>query len=222
MAIAGAALSVGMAGYQIYNAEQQKKEAKNALDDFVQQELTNPFADLTVSTLAADQQTEANLSRYATSVDALQRGGARGMSQLSQLNDTNVFLQNMISADLDKQDKQRQILQAQGEEKITALQEQREQSALLGLGQQYQTARQDSSSGLMNLMGGAMTLGTSIQQKIDDDNGIPRPQVITGNTLQPTAPRLASQPSYDPYSIFQDTNSLYGNNSIFDYNNPFA
>lgn len=165
-AITTAAIAVAGSAYQIAQAEKSKKEAKNAIKNFNRQELKNPYADLQISTLASEQATEANNTNFATSVDALQRGGTRAvLGGIPQISQNNILLQNMISADIDKQDKERQMLFARGEESITATRENRETNALIGLGQQLQVGRQDSASAQGSAFKGLLAMGTAIDSK---------------------------------------------------------
>lgn len=169
-AITGAAIAVGTAGYQIYNAEKQKKEAKKAIEDFDRQDLDNPYANIQISTIKAQQQTEANNINFATSIDALQRGGSRTLlGGIPKINQSNILLQNLISSDLERQDIERQKLIAQGEERIRAIREKREVNALQGLGQQLQTARQDEITGISNLVTGGLALGSAIKNATKKD-----------------------------------------------------
>lgn len=168
MAIAGAVIAAGTATYSIVSAENQKKKARqqerdaqNAINDFNQQDLINPYEGLRVSTIGAENQTNAFLSQNATSVDALQRGGARTvMGVIPSLTQQNILLQNQISADLDRQQTQNQQLYAQGQDKVQSLRENREMSALLGYGQQLQTARQDQVSANTNMTSGLLAAGS--------------------------------------------------------------
>ena len=163
-AITSAVLAVGTAGYQIYNAEQQKKDAKEAINDFQRQDLVNPYENVQISTEKSEQQTEANLVNTATSVEALRRGGTRAvLGGIPRINQNNILLQNMISADLDKQEKERQLRIAQGEEQIRAIREGRETRSLQALGQSLQTARQDSATGISNLVSGGLALGSLLE-----------------------------------------------------------
>lgn len=162
-AITSAAISVGMAGMQIANAEKQKSDAEKAIKNFKRQELVNPYENIQISTLKSDQQTEANLVNASTSVEALRRGGTRAvLGGIPKVNENNILLQNMISADIDAKDKERQKLIANGEAEIRNIQEGRETRALAGLGQSLQTARQDSASGIGNLITSGLTLGDSL------------------------------------------------------------
>lgn len=161
-----AAIAVGTAGYQIFSAEKQKADAKKAIKNFRRQDLDNPFKNIQISTLKADQQTEANLSNVATSTEALRRAGTRAViGGIPRLNQQSILLQNLISSDIERQDRERQQLIARGEENIRAIRENRETRALQGLGQQLQTARQDSASGLRNLTTGLLSFGSALNNQ---------------------------------------------------------
>ena len=157
----GAAIASGVTGLvQLGVGLSQEAKRRKAIRDFKRQDLTNPFKELTVSTLQSDQLTEANNVNFATSVDALQRGDSRTLlGGLPALNDSTLRLQQAISADLDQQDKRNKLLIARGEESIRAIKENRDNQNLLGLGQDLQNARQTVQSGLSNLLGTALSLG---------------------------------------------------------------
>lgn len=165
MAAATAAAVVGgvSAIAQTVSGISNTKRAKDAINNFQRQDLVNPFENIQISTLKADQQTEANNVNFASSVEALQRGGTRAvLGGIPRLNQQNLLLQNQISADLDRQDKERQRLIAQQDTRIQSIQEGRENSALQGLGQQLQTGRQDTFSGLSNLTSAGLSFASSI------------------------------------------------------------
>ena len=68
--------------------------------------------------------------------------GTRGIaSLLPNLTQTQNDQTAKIAANLDEQEKQRQQLIAQGDAQVQAMQENREQNDLLGLGNALQTAR---------------------------------------------------------------------------------
>lgn len=162
-AITSSVLALGVSAYKIADAEKQKKDAKDAINDFKRQDLVNSYENIQLSTLKADQQTEANTSNTATSIDALQRGGTRAvLGGIPRVNENNILLQNIISQDLQRQDAERSQLIARGESDIMAIREGRESNALLGLGQQLQTARQDSASGIASAFSSALALGDAL------------------------------------------------------------
>jgi hypothetical protein len=167
MPVPFAAISAGIglvsSGVGFFTAQSQQREAKRALENFRRQELVNPARDIRLSTLKADQQTEANLSNTATSIDAIQRTGARGViGAVPRLSENNIMLQNQISQDIADQEVRREFAIAEGEERLRAIREQREMNAILGLGQQVQVGRQDAQnslvSGITSFMAGGRAL----------------------------------------------------------------
>ena len=211
MAIAGAVVAVGTAGYQVYQAEEAKSASEEGIRNFNSQSLENPYKDISISTVGSDQQTDANLSNFATSVDALQRGGTNAvLGGIPRLTESNILLQNRISAEIDEQDKRREVLVARGEENIRAIREGREALALQGLGQQLQTARQDSASGVFNLVSGGLSLASAI------NNRAGATPVAPATPTLPTAPQqsLAETPvaNQNTPTIDQLTNfeSIFG------------
>jgi len=171
-AITSSVVSLGISAYKISEAEKQKKDAKNAINDFKRQDLVNSYENIQLATLQADQQTEANTSNMASSIDVLQRGGTRAViGGIPRVNEQNILLQNIISQDLQRQDAERSQLIAKGESDIMAIREGRESNALLGLGQQLQTARQDSASGIASAFSSVLSLGDAIMSKKDGEDG---------------------------------------------------
>jgi len=157
-----AAASLGLGTIQAVSGASRARQAEKAIEEFERQKLINPFKDLPISTLKSEQQTEAGLSRLATSVDVLQRGGTRAiLGGLPRVSESNIMLQNLISQDLEEQENRRNLLIAQGEEKIRAIQENREVNALLGLGQSLQVGRQDTASGIQNIISSGLALSSS-------------------------------------------------------------
>lgn len=206
-AVTSAVVAVGAAGYQIYNAEKQKKDAKDALKDFNQQELSNPFENLKISTLATDRQREAALSQSASSIDALQRGGTRSvLAGVPKLSESNILLQNLISEDIERQEQQRDILIAKGEDRIQTLREQRELGALQGIGQQLQTARQDSANGVVNAVSGALAVGSALNQS-DFSFGNPTSKQTESKKPIETTPKVPT--NNELASIFKNQNELF-------------
>ena len=162
-AVTAGVIAGGTAIAQTVSGISNARKAQKAIDNFQRQELKNPFENIRISTLKSDQQTEANNVNLATSVNALQRAGTRAiLGGLPRINQQNILLQQQISQDLERQELERQRLIASGEERIRAIQEGREERALQGLGQQLQTGRQDTFSGLKNLTSATLAFGGAI------------------------------------------------------------
>lgn len=176
-ALLGAGKSIG----QIFGSNKKADQAQNQIENFQFTERTNPYANLTINTTAADQQTDANLSNAATSIDALQRGGVRAvLGGIPRINENNILLQNIISQDIARQEQQRDLLIAQGEEKIQNIQERREEMALQGLGQQFQTYRQDAQSGFGGLISSGLSFASAFGGFGSGGQNATTPQVPNG------------------------------------------
>lgn len=163
IATAAAIAAIATAGVQTTSGLIGAAKDRKAIENFKPQELVNPYDNIQLSTLKSEQQTDAANVNFANSVDALQRTGTRGvLGGIPSINNSNILLQNMISADLEKQDKERSILIAQGDERIAQIRENREQGALQGLGQSLQTNRQDAMNGVSNLVSSGLSLGSAM------------------------------------------------------------
>lgn len=172
MAVALGVASLGFAAYQYIDADKKEKKANEAINNFNRQELVNPYENIQLSTVQSDQQTEANNINFATSVDALQRGGATAvLGGMPRLNQQNILMQQQIARDLENQDKERQYAIAQGEEQIRAIGEGRETRALAGYGNLLQTARQDKVNAIGNGIQSGLSLGVAIDEKIQENKG---------------------------------------------------
>jgi len=186
-AVTAGVIAGGAAIAQTASGISNARKAQKAIDGFQRQELKNPFENIRISTLKSDQQTEANNVNFATSVNALQRSGVRGvLGGLPRINQQNILLQQQISQDLERQDLERQRLIATGEERIRSIQEQREVRALQGLGQQLQTGRQDTFSGLSNLASAGLSLGGAIGGGSGATGGTPQAPSLRSSFADPS------------------------------------
>ena len=166
MAIGAGVASAGIGIFQTAKGIIGERKDRKTIEEFKRQKLINPFRDIPISTLKSEQQTEAGLSRFATSVDVLQRGGTRAiLGGLPKVSESNILLQNLISQDLEEQEIRRNLLIAEGEEKIRGIQENREINALLGLGQSLQTNRQDAASGFANIISSGLALTSAFDEE---------------------------------------------------------
>ena len=173
-AIAGAGLA--LSAYQTVDSAIDAKKAQDKIDAFKPQELVNANKNIQLSTLKSEQQTKANNINVATSVDALQRGGTRAiLGGIPKINEGSILLQNQISQDLERQDRERDILIARGEERIQDIQERREREALQGLGQELNVANQNFVTGLGDMASSGLALSDSL--------GAKKPKVKTASTL---------------------------------------
>lgn len=155
---------------QAISGESRRVKAKRALEDFQRQELKNVTEGLRVSTLGAELQTQEAQRRFATSVDALRSGGVRGLvGGLGQQEQLQQRQQQQIAADLDRQQREIEIMRAQEEANIRAMQEQRESAQIAGLGSEMAAGARSVQAGLGGLastgIAGAQMAGLGVFDK---------------------------------------------------------
>ena len=163
MAIAtGTAIALGVtaaagAASAISGAARARR-ARKAIESFERQELKNEAADIRVSTLGAELQTEEAQRRFATSVDALQAGGVRGLvGGLGRVEEAAGQVQRRISADLDRQQAAIEQMQLREDQQIRMMREERESQQLGALFSERQAGQQMVASGLSQIGSAAMT-----------------------------------------------------------------
>lgn len=162
--VTASVIGIGVSAYQVGDNIVKANKAQKKIDNFKPQELNNPNKDIQLSTLKAEQQTKANNINVATSVDTLQRTGTRGvLAGIPRLNEGSILLQSKISQDLERQDRERDILIARGEERIQGIQERREREALQGLGQELNVANQNIATGISDFASSGLALGQSLK-----------------------------------------------------------
>ena len=133
-------------------------KARKALDKFQRQELRNVTEGMRVSTLGAELQTQEAQRRFATSVDALRSGGVRGVvGGLGQQEQLQQAQQQRISADLDRQQQQIEMMRAQDEARIRGMQEEREAFDYSQLVGERAAGREALMSGITDFAGAAST-----------------------------------------------------------------
>jgi hypothetical protein len=144
----GAALAKGISGAV------QASKARKALENFQRQELKNITEGMRVSTLGAELQTQEAQRRFATSVDALRSAGVRGVvGGLGQQEQLQQRQQQQISADLDRQQQQIEMMRAQDEARIRGMQEERETFDIGRLAGQQAAGRAQLSSAIGDVAG---------------------------------------------------------------------
>ena len=177
------ASAIGSISQMISGASRTSK-AKRALENYQRQELRNVTEGMRVSTLEAQFNTQEAQRRFETSVDALRSGGVRGV--VGGLGRQEMLAQNVqqrASAGLDQQQRQIEMMRAQDEANIRAMQEQRESDEIAGLGAELAAGRQLTQSGI----GGFMNTGLATTQLASDGAfdglsaaGMPRTNKLSG------------------------------------------
>ena len=160
IAIGGLAVSAIGGIAQAISGASRTSKAKRALENYQRQELRNVTEGMRVSTLGAELQTQEAQRRFATSVEALRSGGVRGLvgglGQQEQLQQTQ---QQQIAADLDRQQQQIEMMRAQDEARIRAMQEERETQEIAGIGSEIAAGRQLTQAGIGGLMNAGLSAG---------------------------------------------------------------
>jgi hypothetical protein len=153
ISLAGVGVSAIGSISQMISGASRTSKAKRALENYQRQELRNVTEGLRVSTLGAELQTQEAQRRFATSVDALRSGGVRGVvGGLGRQEQLQQGEQQRIAADLDRQQRQIDMMRAQDEARIRAMQEQRESQEIAGLGAEIAAGRQLTQSGIKGFM----------------------------------------------------------------------
>lgn len=144
--------------------KKMQKKAQGYIDNFEFDDLQNAYDGVSVSRLGADLQTEELSRNMATSVDALRRGGIRGVvGGLGQLNIQNQQANRQIGADLDRQNMSIQMAKAQDDAQIRAMQENRQTQELMGYGQMLNTGMQMKYGGYADMMNAGQAQGQTNQ-----------------------------------------------------------
>lgn len=163
--IMSAAASIGQAvsGYA------RKKKAQKALDSFRRQNLQNVTKGMRVSTLGAELQAQEQARRFATSVDALQGAGVRGLvGGLGRQEMISDIADQRTAASLDQQQMMIERMGAQDEARMRQMQEARESGAIAGLGREVSQGTNQMMQGAMGL---AQTTLAAAQGGLFDKSG---------------------------------------------------
>lgn len=161
----GTALAKGISGAV------QASKARKALENFQRQELKNITEGMRVSTLMAEQQTEKAYGRFSTSVDALRSAGVRGVvGGLGRQEMLAQDVQQKISADLDRQQREIEMMRAQDEARIRAMQEERDTFDIGRLAGQQAAGRAQLSSAIGDVAGLATSFISPAGKATPKDN----------------------------------------------------
>jgi len=193
MGIASASVAAAGSIAQGIMGATQASKAKKAMQDYQRQRLRNVAQDISISTLGADYAARELARSSANTMQAIQGMGARGaMGAVQTVQDSIMENVQRNKVDLDRQFVDRERMIAQDEARIRAMQEQREQQDLAGLGQQLMVGQQ-------NIFGGIAGLGQS-GGMMEDMNaevastmlGVPSPNNINPSTGNKTNTQYSS------------------------------
>lgn len=172
-AISTAVIGAGLSAYQLAQAAKQKKDAQNAINNYERTDISadaNPYRDIQLSTVGTDLAREEGQMMTASALGALQNGGVRGiLGGLPNLVSANNTLNRNIQADLDRQNQERQLGIARGEERLIGMRENRDYNNLNALSSQYNAGNQDMWSGISGVGSGLTSTGKTISDRISED-----------------------------------------------------
>lgn len=134
------------------------KKAQQAIEEYNRQQLKTVTEDLTISRQASDLQREELARTTATSIGALQAGGARTlMGGIGTVNQQAGLKSREIAAGIEKEQKILNILMSQDRARVQGLMEQREREDLAGLGQQMAVSNQNMWGGIVGAATGLVS-----------------------------------------------------------------
>lgn len=155
MPLIGMAVSTGLSGLQMAQANKEKKAIKNDINGFKRQDLVNPANGLQVSTLGADRQREDIARMMATYGNLAAMGGSRAIAGLlPNLVTQQNSQQAQIAAGLDQQQSQIDQIKANAQLGVMNMQEQRDNAELEGLGTQLDLANAQAAQSKKAFIGG--------------------------------------------------------------------
>lgn len=117
------------------------KEAQNKINNFKHQELTNPYKNLTPSTLGADLMREEQARRDASMVDFVASAGVRGLGSLGVIQQGSNDNLWKTAVHLDEQQKNIDMMAASQDVRNQEIIEQRKREELAGYGQMLDVGR---------------------------------------------------------------------------------
>jgi type II secretory pathway pseudopilin PulG len=181
-AITTAAIGAGLGIVQAIGGAKQKKDAKNAINNYDRVDISadaNPYRDIQLSTVGSDLATEETQRMSASALGALQGGGIRGiLGGLPQLVSATNSANRNTAVDLDRQNQDRQLRIAQGEERLLGMRENRDIQNLNNLSSQYNAGNKDMWSGISGI-------GSGLISGLSQFGGF-TPQVSSPNALNPS------------------------------------
>lgn len=205
-AVTSAAITIGVSGYMAYNASEQKKEAKRALNSYDRQDLKNPFENVQISTVGSDLLREESGRTSANLVDAAQSGGARAiMGAIPKIQAYTNSENRDIQKYLDDQYQKREYAIAGDETNLRAMKENRDNANISALSSQIDKADQDMWNGISGMASGIAYGANSMQATKKPD--VVRDPVSPASTLKPAG------------TVPLSNNKIA---SVDDINNPWA
>lgn len=164
-----AVLGVGVSGYMAYQGAKQKKDAKNELNEYERQTLTNAFENIPISTVGSDLMREESGRTSANLVEASRGAGVRGIfDALPKIVAENNNANREARSYLDDQFNKRSYSKAGDEINMRNIRENRDNGNIASLSSQIDAGRQDMWNGITGMAKAANIYGKA---KPSNENG---------------------------------------------------
>lgn len=197
LAVTGLALAISGGIGKISSGAKQVRDAKRAAKKFRRQEIRNAHRDRRISTRGAELQREEMQRGTATTVDALQAGGIRGVvGGVGKVQAANNLSSWQIGAGLDQQQVALEESKARDEAYMRQMQEKRDDAELANIQAQMNAGHQTKASGWGDI---AQSTGSAASTSAFDKKAVAPP---------------ADLPPQNPFSVsssnpFEVTNPLF-------------
>jgi hypothetical protein len=157
-------VTAGAGVYQAVKGAEQRKEAKEAMENYKVPDLINTAEGIQVATMGAELQKQMLGSSINTAMETLQASGIRGaIGGTQQLVGEQKLQAAQIGAGLDEKIAQRSAMIAQENANLRGMREQRYQQDIAALSSQYNAGNQmfysGLQSGIQGLASGAQSAG---------------------------------------------------------------
>jgi len=152
-----AAIGGAVSGFgKIKEGKAMMRAGQQGIDNFQWDDITNPYKEMTASTVGADIQREESARGTATAVNALRSAGVRGVvGGMGQVQQAANKVNQGIAADVDKATKDIQMKAAGQDVNNAAIQERRQQEELAGYGKQLDVGMDMKGQGMGDLVAAA-------------------------------------------------------------------
>jgi hypothetical protein len=173
-------IGAGLSAYQMYQGNQQSKQASNRLNSYKRNDLANPYENDQISTIGSDYAKERNDQMSADMIDASRNGGIRaifgGLPKIQAMNNSAGQEGRQY---LDGQVQQRQQNIAQDNVRTRDIREDRDYQNIAGMSSQQQAGEQNKWSAMMGFGKSAMSGWGGEKEEGSSGNGFKDPSVFS-------------------------------------------
>ena len=180
--ITTAAIGAATSLYSVGSGIKQKMDAKEALANLKTPEYQNPSEKIKISTAGSDLIREEGQRTQANILNSLQGGSARNIfSAIPGLMAMNNNINQKAGLNIDNQMQKREYAIAASQERLNAIEENRYQGEIAGIGNMYNQGNQQMWNGIRGTISAAGTLGRAMDNRITEPPR-PRAKMLSGLT----------------------------------------